>query len=118
MWRWVRATRLPKVMVRIATAAMNGRQTSDKPAKATYMICSSPTKPAVFDATDRNAATGTGDPSYVSGTHHWNGNAETLKPKPTTTKKTDSTAIDRRTGVADRWAAIWARFVVPVTPYT
>ena len=27
------------------------------------MICSSPTNPAVFEATERNAATGTGDPS-------------------------------------------------------
>ncbi len=63
MWRWVRATRLPKLIVRIATAAMKGRQTSASPWNAMNMICSSPTNPAVFDATERKAATGTGDPS-------------------------------------------------------
>ena len=77
------------------------------------MIWSRPANPAAFDATDRNAATGTGEPSYVSGAQKWNGTADTLKPNPTMISKiapslwfTDN-ALDemRRTQFGVEWPA-------------
>ena len=73
------------------------------------------TKPAVFEATDRNAVTGVGAPSYVSGAHWWNGTAETLNAKPTMMRKMPAV----RTGVvppALTLTAMSPRIVVPVTP--
>ena len=39
---------------------------------------------ATFVAAPMNATTGVGAPSYTSGVHIWNGAAETLNAKPTT----------------------------------
>src|SRR5262249_7397482 len=45
------------------------------------------TKPPAFDATDKNAVTGVGDPSYVSGAQKWKGTALILKANPTSVRK-------------------------------
>ena len=75
---------------------MNGWYTSSAPGKATKIsVRISATKPAAFDATDRNAVTGVGAPSYVSGAHVWNGTAETLNAKPTMTNTTATTSERR-----------------------
>ena len=37
-----------------------------------------------FEATDRNAASGVGEPSYTSGTHMCQGTTAILKAKPAT----------------------------------
>ncbi len=58
-----RATRFPIVMVRMASTAKIGVQSSAVGAKPTKVICRRPANPAALEATDRNAATGMGDPS-------------------------------------------------------
>ena len=62
-WVCCRATRLPRVIVSTDRSANSGAHVLARPGKATNISCSSPAKPAAFDATARNAATGTGDPS-------------------------------------------------------
>src|SRR4051812_14314988 len=81
-----KATTLPTVIVSAAITHMNGRYTSVACGKARYTSRIKATKPAAFDATLRNAVTGVGAPSYVSGAHVWNGTALTLNAKPTITK--------------------------------
>ena len=85
---------------------------------ATNINCSSPAKPAALEATARNAATGTGAPSYVSGAQNWNGNAETLNAKPTTTNRIAASAIGSWEGSS--WPSAVAisssRVFPPVSP--
>src|SRR5713226_768952 len=45
------------------------------------------TNPPAFDATDKNAVTGVGEPSYVSGAQKWKGTALILKANPTSVRK-------------------------------
>src|SRR5262245_53166670 len=51
------------------------------------MMLSNATKPPAFDETDRNAVTGVGAPSYVSGAQKWKGTALTLNANPTRVRK-------------------------------
>src|SRR5439155_14770011 len=81
------ARRFPNVMVNSEKMANIGAQKLARGRNATNMIWRSPANPAAFEATDRNAATGTGAPSYVSGAQNWKGNAETLKANPATTNR-------------------------------
>src|SRR5205085_9205427 len=83
IWRCWIARRFPSVIVAIASAAKIGFQKSAWWMNATNISWIRPAKPAAFDATERNAATGTGEPSYVSGAQNWNGTADTLNPNPT-----------------------------------
>src|SRR5439155_26714088 len=69
------ATRFPTNIVNSDTMAKIGAQKVASGRKATNISCRSPANPAAFEATDRQAATGTGAPSYVSGAQHWNGKA-------------------------------------------
>ena len=57
------ATKLPTVIVAIDRNAKIGTQNSCWPANATNISCSRPANPATLEATARNAATGTGEPS-------------------------------------------------------
>src|SRR5213594_3497512 len=57
------ATRFPRVIVTSDSATNIGTQNAYSWTKATNINWSSPAKPAADDATPRNAATGTGDPS-------------------------------------------------------
>src|SRR5439155_3035279 len=82
-----RATRFPRVIVTSDRATNRGTQNAYSWTKATNINWSRPANPAADDATPRNAATGTGDPSYVSGAQNWNGTALILKANPTTTKR-------------------------------
>ena len=58
------------------------------------MMLISATKPPAFDATDRNAVTGVGEPSYVSGAQKWNGTALTLKANPISDRKIATVSSD------------------------
>src|SRR5688572_21363156 len=87
------ATRLPIDIVRMDRTPNTGVQYCASGWKATNMIWSRPANPAAFDATDRNAATGTGDPSYVSGARKWNGTEDTLNANPATTNRMPAMAI-------------------------
>ena len=85
---WRKATRFPTVIVSTASTAKIGRHVSATAGNAPNIRTRRPTKPPIFDAVERNAATGEGEPSYVSGAQKWNGTAEILNAKPTTTKNT------------------------------
>jgi hypothetical protein len=55
--------------------------------KATVNRRISTANPAALEAVDRKPATGVGAPSYTSGAQKWNGNKETLKANPASTRK-------------------------------
>src|SRR2546423_8785437 len=105
------------VMVRMDSTAKMGAQKSALGANPTNISCNNPAKPAAFDATDRNAATGMGAPSYVSGAQKWNGTLDTLKANPATTNKmAASEMVSVHPCSPPSLAAIPARRVDPVTP--
>ena len=62
-WRWRSATRFPSVIVSTDSSAKIGAQNSHWPTNATNISCSRPANPAAAEATARNPATGTGEPS-------------------------------------------------------
>src|SRR5574341_84747 len=70
-----------------ATAKSEGCHASSDWKNQKYTMLRIATKPPAFDATDRNAVTGVGDPSYVSGAQKWNGTALTLNANPTRVRK-------------------------------
>src|SRR5207342_664787 len=90
--RCCRATKFPIVIVRIDNTAKIGVQNSYWAGKAANISWRSPAKPAALDAVARNAATGTGDPSYVSGAQNWNGTELTLNANPATINRIDANA--------------------------
>src|SRR5439155_20949739 len=106
------------VIVAIESAAKIGVQKGDCAGNATNISCSRPAKPAAFDAVARNAATGTGAPSYVSGAQNWNGTALTLNANPATMNRIAASAIVARPEESDResTAPIWDRSSDPVSP--
>src|SRR5215211_5858534 len=75
---WRSASTFPTVIVTAATTASNGCHAWENAPKARSSTSSRPTRPAALETTDRYAATGTGEPTYTSGTHAWNGTAATL----------------------------------------
>src|ERR671911_2313296 len=117
-WRCCRATKFPIVIVRIDSTAKIGVQNSYWTGKATNISWRSPAKPAALDAVARNAATGTGAPSYVSGAQNWNGTALTLNANPATMNRIDaSTNVSCPLGIdPDSAVAISPRFNEPATP--
>src|ERR671930_627942 len=92
IWLCCSATRLPIVIVRIDSAAKIGVQNDYSLRNATNISWSSPANPAAFDAVARNAATGTGEPWYVSGAQNWNGTALTLNANPATMNRIAASA--------------------------
>ena len=96
---------------------MNGPYTPSSDGKARKMTSTRATKPADFDATDKNAVTGSGAPWYVSGAHVWNGTADTLKAKPATTNTTATTS-SRRARARRGPREMSVNFVEPVAPYS
>ena len=70
--------------IRLQSAEMTG-----KTAESRRRITA---KPAAFEAVERKPATGVGAPSYTSGAQKWNGNNETLKASPASTRKVTPTA--------------------------
>src|SRR3954466_2231236 len=108
------AIRLPTVIVSAASVQNSGCQTLLWFQNAMYTRFSSATKPAAFDATDRNAVIGVGAPSYVSGAHVWNGTADTLNANPTTQKTMPRVTIGRVLSASD--APTLANTVSPVAP--
>ena len=75
---WARATRLPIVIVATTSTANHGCHEAESPGRPMTSRIAAAARPATFDVVDRNAATGTGDPAYTSGTHRPNGSAATL----------------------------------------
>src|SRR6266498_3087502 len=90
---------------RIACTAKIGAQKSAFGRNATNISWRSPANPAAFDGTDRNAATGIGAPSYVSGAQKWNGTLDTLNANPATTSRMAARAMfESPAFVARAWA--------------
>jgi hypothetical protein len=106
---------LPIVIVRIDMIAKPGAHTSVWWMKPTNMRLSNPANPAALDATDRNAATGIGEPSYVSGAQKWNGTADTLKPNPAMMSRIDANTKGSCVVFLSA-CAMSTRFVERVTP--
>src|SRR5947208_16813026 len=84
MFVWRSAVRLPSVIDPAASAHTIGCQAVSVRKNPKKIRLRMATNPPAFDATDKNAVTGVGDPSYVSGAHVWNGTADTLNANPTT----------------------------------
>src|SRR5438552_17362149 len=110
------ATTLPTTIVAMAMAPTIGPQKCASDGNPMYRMRRRPTNPAAFEATERYAASGVGDPSYVSGAQKWNGTADTLKPKAATMKTSPVSTIAGGVDIADTDAPIFARSVVPVAP--
>ena len=73
------------------------------------------TNPPAFDATDRNAVTGVGAPSYVSGAQKWNGTALILNANPTSVRKIATANNGGRSG-REAYAPILLSNVEPDNP--
>src|SRR6476620_1841905 len=73
---------------------------------------------AAFTPVDMNPVTAGGAPSYASGVHMWNGTADTLKAKPTSSRPTASSwiAVGATVWEANRLPTRSSR-VLPVRPY-
>src|SRR6266508_4944242 len=93
MFVWRSATTLPTVIVSAESTHTSGPYTPATVGKARKITRISATNPAAFDDTDKKAVTGVGAPSYVSGAHVWNGTAEILNAKPTSTNTMPSVTI-------------------------
>jgi hypothetical protein len=76
------------VIVSTDSTANTGAQNSARGRNPVNMSWRRPANPAALEATERKAATGTGEPSYVSGAQKWNGTEDTLKANPATTNST------------------------------
>ena len=72
---------------------------------------------ATFTPVDMNPVTMAGAPSYASGVHMWNGTAEILKAKPTSSSPTASRIIGLLlSACAERKEPIASSRVLPATP--
>src|SRR5262245_18908538 len=112
---WGSAMRLPDSIVSVASSAATGIQLiawSPAPSKNTR---NSATNPAAFGVTLNQATNGVDAASYVSGTHMWNGNAAILNAKPASAATRPSVSSGPALPAT---AAILARSVLPVAPYT
>src|SRR5262245_32871300 len=81
------AARLPSVIDTAASTQMIGSHESPDGKKPRRTIVRIATNPPAFDATERKAVTGVGEPSYVSGAQKWKGTALILNAKPTSVRK-------------------------------
>src|ERR687898_750400 len=73
---------LPTAIETAASAASAGCQSSTDGPSATSNSRTKTQNAAALVATDMNAVTGVGAPSYTSGVHWWNGASETLNASP------------------------------------
>src|SRR5213076_1752722 len=112
---WRIATRLPIVMDAAASTHRTGSHDLPDSKKPKRTIVSRATNPPAFDATDRNAVTGVGAPSYVSGAQKWNGTALILNANPTSVRKIATANNGGRSG-REAYAPILLRSVEPDSP--
>src|SRR3990172_9467464 len=113
---WAIATTWPSVIVTTATAHGSAVQSARALGSATTSTRISAANAAAFEPVAISAVTLVGAPWYTSGAHMWNGTAEVLKPKPTSSRPSPIA----RSGSYPRpaAAAIRSRLVAPVAPYT
>ena len=85
---WVTAMTEPTTMVRIAIAAITGRQSSCSSGTATNNTRRIAPNAAIFVAAAMNAVIDVGAPWYTSGIQEWNGTAPILNNRPTASSAT------------------------------
>ncbi len=110
------AANAPSTIEAIDTMTTSDCQAPTSDAKDVPITRSSSAIAATFGAVAKKTVTDVGAPSYTSGVHMWNGTAETLKAKPTSTNTMPTT----RPGVAAfGWTSRLcrdARSIVPEKP--
>src|SRR6476661_4688535 len=117
MFVWRRAARFPRIIEAAASTQSTGCQLSGagkKPKNTTVRIA---TNPPALDETERNAVTGVGAPSYVSGAQKWNGTALILNAKPTRVRNT-ATISSEVCGTLPTVSLMSESRVEPVSPNT
>src|SRR5215467_6946221 len=114
---WATPTTVPTIIVSAATGQSTMVQLARSGSSAERNTRTNAAKAAALTPVDMNAVTGGGAPSYASGVHMWNGTADTLNAKPTSSRPSASSCI----GEGDNACAAMteptrSRRVLPVTP--
>src|ERR687898_2520060 len=108
---------LPTAIETAASAASAGCQSSTDGPSATSKKRTKTQNAAALVATDMNAVTGVGAPSYTSGVHWWNGASETLNASPVTASaipiRTSGSSANPRSAIP---SAIAVKSVDPEAP--
>ena len=115
MFVWRSASTLPTVIVSAASTQMNGSYTPSAGCSATNSIVSRPTKPAAFDATDRNAVTGVRRALVGVGRPRVERHRRHLEAEPDDHER-DGDHLHRQQLVAVEGAAMSVSLVEPVVP--
>src|SRR5215207_4495122 len=109
---------LPISIETTATAASAGCHVSTEGSSATSNSRTKTQNAAALVATDMNAVTGVGAPSYTSGVHWWNGASETLNASPVAASaipiRTSGSSASPRSAIP---SAIAVKSVDPEAPY-
>ena len=110
---WPIAATAPKIIEATAKNIMIVCQWFIRFIKGTYINLIKTDNAAIFGTKAKKLVTDVGDPSYTSGTHMWNGTAETLNDSPTNIKTIPKTA-----GIlfSFKFSEIVSKFVDPVNP--
>src|SRR5512138_338797 len=111
-------TTVPTIIVAAATGQSTTPQLARSGSSAERNTRTNAAKAAALTPVDMNAGTGGGAPSYASSVHMWNGTAETLNAKPTSSRPTATSCSG--VGLSDCAAStlpMRSSRVLPVTPY-
>src|SRR6476619_4085977 len=111
-------TTVPTIIVATATTDITTLQSARNGSNADRNTRVNAANAAAFTPVDMNPVTAGGAPSYASGVHLWNGTADTLKAKPTSSRPTASSwiAVGATVWEANRLPTRSSR-VLPVRPY-
>src|SRR6185503_8892202 len=117
-------TTVPRIIVAAAITATTGAQPgpaadiSRNGSKLERKTRTNAANAAAFTPVDMKPVTMAGAPSYASGVHMWNGTAEILNAKPTSSSPSAmSTIASPLIDCADRYCEMAERRVLWVTPY-
>src|ERR1700736_4280910 len=111
-------TTAPTTIVRTAIAHTSGRQWGYSGSKAERKTRTNAANAAAFTPVDMKPVTAGGAPSYASGVHMWNGTADTLNAKPTSSSPTSMNCIGvGAIACADIRPPTRSSRVLPVSPY-
>src|SRR5580765_8486800 len=86
-------TTVPVIIVAAATIHRTGPQCALSGSNAERKTRVNAANAAAFTPVDMKPVTAGGAPSYASGVHMWNGTADTLNAKPTSSSETAASCI-------------------------
>src|SRR5687767_15964462 len=86
-------TTVPRIIVAAAMTATTGAQSARNGSKEERNTRANDANAAALTPVDMNPVTMAGAPSYASGVHMWNGTAEILNAKPTSSSPSASRII-------------------------